>query len=54
MGCQATARNCMRQARWGPSVHTGTIGTAAGYVAVSLLAGFAGLFAGLFLMRALA
>jgi CrcB protein len=35
-------------------VERGTIGTAAAYVAVSLVAGFAGLFAGLFLMRALA
>jgi CrcB protein len=35
-------------------VERGTIGTAAAYVAISLAAGFAGLFAGLFLMRALA
>lgn len=35
-------------------VERGTIGTAAVYVAASLIAGFAGLFAGLTLMRALA
>ncbi|MFA7602876.1 MAG: fluoride efflux transporter CrcB [Novosphingobium sp.] len=35
-------------------VERGTIGTAAAYVAVSLAASFAGLFGGLFLMRALA
>lgn len=32
----------------------GDLGTAAGYVAASLIAGFAGLFAGLLLMRSLA
>jgi CrcB protein len=35
-------------------VERGAIGTAAGYVALSLAAGFAGLFAGLCLMRAVA
>jgi len=35
-------------------VERGTIGLAAGYAALSLIAGFAGLFAGLYLMRALA
>jgi CrcB protein len=35
-------------------VERGTIGTAAAYAGVSLLAGFAGLFTGLHLMRALA
>jgi fluoride exporter len=35
-------------------VERGMIGTAAGYVAVTLVAGFAGLFAGLIVMRAFA
>jgi CrcB protein len=39
---------------FGVFVERGSLGTAAVYAAVSLIAGFAGLFAGLFLMRALA
>ncbi|PLK26485.1 CrcB family protein [Novosphingobium sp. TH158] len=35
-------------------VERGAIGLAAGYVAISLVAGFAALFAGLFIMRAVA
>lgn len=38
---------------FGLLVERGTLGTAAGYVALSLAAGFAGLFAGLYIMRAI-
>jgi CrcB protein len=37
---------------FGLLVERGMVGTAAGYVALSLVAGFAGLFAGLYMMRA--
>lgn len=39
---------------FGLLVERGALGTAAGYVALSLAAGFAGLFAGLYLIRTLA
>lgn len=39
---------------FGLMVERGTLGIAAGYVALSLAAGFAGLFAGLYLMRTFA
>ncbi|MGN6358603.1 MAG: fluoride efflux transporter CrcB [Novosphingobium sp.] len=39
---------------FGLLVERGALGTAAGYVALSLAAGFAGLFAGLYLTRAFA
>lgn len=39
---------------FGLMVERGALGTAAGYVALSLAAGFAGLFAGLYLMRTFA
>lgn len=39
---------------FGLLVERGTLGIAAGYVALSLAAGFAGLFAGLYLMRTFA
>lgn len=39
---------------FGLLVERGALGTAAGYVALSLAAGFAGLFAGLYLMRTFA
>jgi CrcB protein len=39
---------------FGLLVERGALGTAAGYVALSLAAGFAGLFAGLYMMRTFA
>ena len=39
---------------FGLLVERGALGTAAGYVALSLTAGFAGLFAGLYMMRTFA